>query len=743
MNTNFNRFPLVLVILATALNAWVSLARAEDVPRTAFVHLFEWKWPDIANECEQFLGPKGFSAVQISPPQEHRIVSEGSKKFPWWQRYQPVSYKLESRSGSREQLKNMIGRCNRVGVNVYADVVINHMAGTDLGSGIGSAGSTFDPGNRNYPAVPYGRDDFHEPPCKIDYGKADSIRHCWIEGTLTDLKTEKDYVRQKIADQMNDLIGIGVAGFRIDGAKHMKPEDIAAILAKVDNLGNAIDPNTGRPFHPHGGRPYVFMEVIGAPGEPIDLRKYTPHGNVTEFAYGSKVAGKFRDPNQKLADLRTFPGYPGSTNWELLPSLKAVAFLDNHDNQRGHGNGSWQGDGRIATILSFHYDGNLYNLASVFMLAWPYGYPQVMSSYDWPRHIQWIDDKYKDVNDWYGPPADAHGNTNSVDCDRPEWICEHRWGNIANMVAFRNYTGKRQEDWTVTHWWDNGNNQIAFGRNGKGFVVINKENGSLNRAFQTGLSEGEYCDVLKGDFNEATQTCLGPTVMVDGTGTATFTVSPLNASAIHVGAKVPGNYRRTVIFMYGITQPGQDMFLRGGLDHAYAERVLGRRCETSADPTYQCSMPIRHGNTRNQTTQPWKEGDHHLDWYDAREPGQSGWSHGIQAVGTPVDWTTHNPTYGATVARDGHGFEILNQRFSLGEHYWMLDVYMDCTKGVQAGGEYWFEVKSYISNAGNSGWEGNIAQASTPYQSANHFARCGKVNIFRRNENNAEFHDLP
>lgn len=29
------------------------------------VHLFEWKWKDIALECERFLGPKGFGGVQV------------------------------------------------------------------------------------------------------------------------------------------------------------------------------------------------------------------------------------------------------------------------------------------------------------------------------------------------------------------------------------------------------------------------------------------------------------------------------------------------------------------------------------------------------------------------------------------------------------------------------------------------------------------------------------------------------
>ena len=34
--------------------------------KQAIVHLFEWKWTDIAAECERFLGPGGFCAVQVN-----------------------------------------------------------------------------------------------------------------------------------------------------------------------------------------------------------------------------------------------------------------------------------------------------------------------------------------------------------------------------------------------------------------------------------------------------------------------------------------------------------------------------------------------------------------------------------------------------------------------------------------------------------------------------------------------------
>jgi alpha-amylase len=34
--------------------------------RNTAVHLFEWKWTDIASECERFLGPYGYSGVQVT-----------------------------------------------------------------------------------------------------------------------------------------------------------------------------------------------------------------------------------------------------------------------------------------------------------------------------------------------------------------------------------------------------------------------------------------------------------------------------------------------------------------------------------------------------------------------------------------------------------------------------------------------------------------------------------------------------
>jgi alpha-amylase len=514
--------------------------------RTAFVQLFEWKWTDIARECESYLGPKGFAAVQISPPNEHAWITSGDgAPYPWWMRYQPVSYRLDrSRSGTRAEFIDMVQRCSAVGVGIYADAVINHMTG---GSGTTSSAGSDPWGVESYPQVPYGAGDFHSTCTVTNYQDASNVQNCQLAG-LQDLNTSAGYVRGKIADYLVDLASIGVRGFRIDAAKHMSPSDVGAIISAV-NARVAT-------------RPFWFLEVIGAAGEAVQPDQYFSLSDnqvtVTEFGYGPQLFGKFAGGG-KLADLRTF----GPT-WGLMPSDKAVAFTDNHDKQRGHGGGG--------NYLTYH-NGPTYDLANVFMLAWPYGYPVLMSSYAFNTASAF------DTS--YGPPFDPStgatrgpwdGGVANPACFNQSiggWVCEHRFRPIGNMVGFRNATLDR---WVVTDWWDNGNNQIGFGRGDKGFVVINKESASLTRAFATSLPAGRYCDVISGEFTAATQTsaatCSGAAITVDAQGSATITAPAFGAAAIHAGARLdaaaPGS--ATVVFNEAAdTNLGTNVYVVGSI----------------------------------------------------------------------------------------------------------------------------------------------------------------------------------
>ncbi|RME09795.1 MAG: ATPase [Ardenticatenia bacterium] len=510
----------VVSALVVAFWLWASPrpAFAQGPTRTVAVHLFEWRWEDIALECEQFLGPKGFAAVQVSPPQEHAIVtSSDGGPYPWWQRYQPVSYQLVSRSGDRQAFIDMVQRCHAAGVDVYVDAVINHMTGQE--SGVGSAGSTY----THYDYPNYAPWDFHycgTPGNEIQsYSDRYQVQNCELVN-LADLNTGSEYVRNTIAAYLNDLVSIGVDGFRIDAAKHIDTNDIAAILARVN------------------GSPYIYQEVIEAAGEPITGDEYFQNGDVTEFDYSTSLGNVFL--HGQLSWLSSF-----GEAWGFMPSDKALVFVDNHDNQRGHGGG-----GDVVT----YKNGTLYDLANVFMLAWPYGYPRIMSSYDFSHRDQ-------------GPPSYSDGTTKpvhnpdgSLNCFGTEWKCEHRWRPIANMVEFRNVTAPA---FYVSNWWTDGYNQIAFGRGNLGFVVINRDTSKwLSQTLQTGMPAGTYCDVISGERNG--NSCTGNTITVNADGTASFSVPPMSAVAIHANSKVSNSVAVT-FDVYATTYWGQNVYVVGNI----------------------------------------------------------------------------------------------------------------------------------------------------------------------------------
>jgi alpha-amylase len=478
-------------------------------PGGVFVHLFEWTWPDIAAECETFLGPKGFAAVQVSPPSEHAVLPG----YPWWQRYQTVGYGLDkSRSGTKAQFADMVQRCARAGVAIYVDAVINHMTGQAAGTGCNGTQFT----KYSYPGL-YTQSDFHMPICTImpaDYAtSALHVQTCELLG-LADLNTGADGVQQKIADYFIGLVNLGVRGFRVDAAKHIAPADLDAIVNKVNT---AVAPVV----------PYYFFEVVDYGGDAVHKSDYFDVGHatkavvdITEFKYGA-VGDDFLNRNgQQLVALKNL----NEAGWGLIPSDRAVVFTNNHDTQR-------------ANAIDY-LDAPYYDLANVFMLAWPYGHPSVMSSFAFDRTTQ----AGRDAS----PPSDGAGNTTPVyaagvarcaaipaSAQPGSWVCEHRARSVANMIAFRRVAGTA----AATNEWDNGANQIAFGRGNRAFVAINREGAALHRAFQTGLPAGSYCDVLAGDFMNGA--CSGPKIAVDGAGMATMDLAANTASAIHVEAQLP------------------------------------------------------------------------------------------------------------------------------------------------------------------------------------------------------------
>jgi len=468
-----------LVPILRSAPAAEAKADANPGPRDTIVHLFQWPWASIASECTNVLGPKGFGAVQVSPPQEHVVLS--GQGYPWWQDYQPVSYQIVSRRGNRAAFASMVQTCHAAGVKIYVDAVINHMAG-GASSGSGTAGSSYS--HYSYPAVPYGNSDFHH--CGrngnddiVNWGDRWEVQNCELVD-LSDLATESAYVRGKLAGYLNDLISLGVDGFRIDAAKHMPVSDLQAIFGQLN------------------GSPYIFHEVIEDSAFPPG--EYAGTGDVTEFRYGDVVGNAFRDGN--LANLNNLAGQMA------LASGDAVNFIDNHDTQRN-------GRARLT-----YKDGQTHALAQAFSLAFPYGTPQLMSSFTF-------------TNNEAGPPAAGNGTTNAVTCGSG-WACEHRRTAVANLVGFHNTVNGT----AVTNWWSNGGNQIGFGRGSSGYVSFNRSGTALTRTFASSLPAGTYCDVANGDLSGGT--CSGTTIVVNGSGQFTATVPANGLIALHINARTSG-----------------------------------------------------------------------------------------------------------------------------------------------------------------------------------------------------------
>ncbi|XP_054166785.1 alpha-amylase-like [Oppia nitens] len=467
--------------------------------RSVIVQLFEWRFDEIAKECEIFLGPYGYGGVQVSPVHECAILTNR----PWWERYQPIGYKIASRSGNEEQFRDMVHRCNKVGVRVYVDIVLNHMSMPETGRG--TAGDTYDGVNFRYDAVPYNVEHFHGhescPNSDLNIHNSDNpteARNCQMGG-LRDLNQGKEYVRQKQSEFLNKLIDIGVAGFRSDASQHQWPQDLQNIISRLHNL------NTD--YFSANSKPLFYHEYIEH-GPNVKATEYTPLGRVIEFKYYENLGNVFRKlHNQKLCYLKNF-----GEGWAMLPSQDSLVMINNHDLQRGHA-------GDLSVTITF-FEPKLLKLSTAYMLAWPYSISRVMSSYYWPRKIE----GGKDTNSYIGPPHDGNYNIADVkrnadlSCDSSQWICEHRWSQIYNMVKFRNVAVNEP----VANWWDFGD-QIAFSRGNKAFIAINNDNSKpINQLLKTGLPGGTYCDIISGNLIDGK--CTGRQIVVNNDSTAQIVV---------------------------------------------------------------------------------------------------------------------------------------------------------------------------------------------------------------------------
>ena len=250
------RWVTIVLAKVVMVSAFASFAMTSQLQAAAILHAFNWSYRSVGEQAQE-IAQLGYKYVLVAPA----MKSVGGL---WWARYQPQDYRvIDHPLGNKEDFDFMIDALAEYDVKVLADIVFNHMANEsgvrntldypgesvlDLYSGrrayfeeqrlFGDLSDNFLSGF-----------DFHSTGCiqnYFDIYQVQTGRICGGPGDsgLPDLKPN-DWVIQQQRNYLQALKDTGVAGFRVDAAKHMELEHInqvftAEILADTLTFGEVI-----------------------------------------------------------------------------------------------------------------------------------------------------------------------------------------------------------------------------------------------------------------------------------------------------------------------------------------------------------------------------------------------------------------------------------------------------------------------------------------------------------------------
>lgn len=229
---------LALALLTPAIGAAKDrITHNPDATNTeTILHVWSWNFPTIAKNMKT-IADAGFTMLQTSPVQQHfnpegkitKIFDGGGKDGSWYYYYQPTDWKIGNAIvGTREQMKEMMDSAAKYNVQVLVDVLPNHTA-----FDVDAVSDDF------YKAVG-GRDRMFHSKGLTPINNYNDREQCtlWAMGSLPDVNTENPDFQKYYLTFVNDLLSLGVHGFRYDTAKHIgvhsDPVDTASGVKEND-----------------------------------------------------------------------------------------------------------------------------------------------------------------------------------------------------------------------------------------------------------------------------------------------------------------------------------------------------------------------------------------------------------------------------------------------------------------------------------------------------------------------------
>ncbi len=296
-----------------------------DTNDDVILHAWSWSFDTIAANMRD-IAEAGYAYVQTSPANTCFVGEDGglalysqpgdSVRGKWYYYYQPTDWKIGNYLlGSRDQFKAMMDSAAKYNVKVIVDVLPNHTAVDhtavlpDLDNAVGGHEKLFHANGFNDIT------DYNDR-YQCTTGKM---------GGLPDVNTENPNFQAYYMAYVNDLLSLGVRGFRYDTAKHIGlPSDPLDSLAERNNFWDIAT-----------GREAVKGISLGVPRDSLFIYgEVLQDRNVKEAEYGEYMdltASAYGHALRTVLDKGDFNADSLLTWHHPVDGKHLVTWVESHD----------------------------------------------------------------------------------------------------------------------------------------------------------------------------------------------------------------------------------------------------------------------------------------------------------------------------------------------------------------------------------------------------------------------------
>ena len=241
------KISIISLVLAVGLPA-IAKDRLTHNPNATntetILHVWSWNFPTIAENMHK-IADAGYTMIQTSPVQQSyapegsgkKIFDENVTEGNWYYYYQPTDWKIGNNIlGSKAQMQQMMDSAAKYNIDVIIDVLPNHTA------------FDIDEVSDDFVNAVGGRDKLYHSNGLEPVRDYNDRLECtlWASGALPDVNTENPAFQKYYMQFVNELLAMGVKGFRYDTAKHIGLPSDPVDSASGVKVNDFWDVATGR-----------------------------------------------------------------------------------------------------------------------------------------------------------------------------------------------------------------------------------------------------------------------------------------------------------------------------------------------------------------------------------------------------------------------------------------------------------------------------------------------------------------